>query len=219
MSITLQSGTVWSTNEVITALKLNNMLDEATAFGMVTGDMATGYRLADVATSEPAATDGYPWIDATGQLRFGNGTFFEYGSGLIRRTNKSGGTLVLGDVVRIDFLNSDAVTTIAPGTDPPASVFAVCQETILADAAGFFMYRGITKVNINSITNFITDAFTDSRGSGLFVETTTPAKACDAGTRSITPSQRMAFFGYLLDNPPFTGAGFVPGTYFCKVWR
>lgn len=217
MSIAIQSGKVWDTNEAITADKLNNMLDEATTFGLVTADMASGYTLADVATSEPTPTLGATWIDATGQLRFGDGTAFQYGSGILRLTNKSGAGLVLGDVVRLGVVDADSVTTIAPGTDEPATVFGVVQETIANNAAGFVMYRGITQVNINSLTTSPSDVgITFRNGYGICVEPSTPVKTAAALSKSIEPTQLMSFFGYLLENP---AGAFVPGLYYCKIWR
>lgn len=214
----VRSGHVWSEFETLLATSLNEMLDEASADQMVTADLAAGYRLLDVASAEPAATNGYPWIDDQNQLRFGNGSYFQYGSGVTRLTNKSGGALTRGTVVRIDHANQDAM--VKTGTNSASvsdgRVFGVVLDTSVADnAAGFVLYRGHAYVDVLSTS--ASDPSASLAGSYVYAfGSFSPGKA-QVITPGVAQSEPFALFAVYLE--PDTGLSFSAGLKLCRVMK
>lgn len=215
----VRSGKIWGEFEPLTAASLNQMLDEASADQLVTADLIAGYQLLDVSTSQPSPTLGKPWIDETGQLRFGNGTYFQHGSGVIRLTNKSGASVSRGTVVRIDHGNQDSFlpTGVTSGQlSADGRVFGVVLDATIADnAAGFILYRGFAYVDIGAVS--VSGGFGSATLQGCYVYssgTLLPGKAIVIAP-AVAQAEPFSLFGVSLET--FTSATFVAGLHLCKV--
>lgn len=224
MSFTINSGKVWTTNEVITAQKLNDMLGEAVATGLVTADMAAGYRLFDVAAIEPTATDGYPWIDGDGFLRIGDGTRFQYDSGVAFFQNKTGTTLAKGQSVVVDPATTDGVKFGSVALDRNR-VLGTCLTDTASNSFAPIMYRGLAQVNIVTVAETNWQASGGAFRNGYFVAlesssgSTGNSKAFSSFDLDPFTEGHMIYYGHLLENPGTVGSAWVATLYWCKIHK
>lgn len=220
MSIHLTTGYEFETQEALSAAKLNAMLDDSRASGMVSSDLATNYRLLDIATSQPTATLGYPWIDESGQLRFGDGSFFQYGSGILQLTYSGGGTITRGTIVSFAHAADRSVVKSGSeeGNNNDARAMGVLLDASLSSgSAGFFMYRGLCLVAVASAVTSGPYANIPLAGSHIYAfGLLFPGKAYVQAPPSAA-EEPFALLGIFNDTA--TGASFADGLYICKVWK
>jgi hypothetical protein len=159
----ITKGHAFSSGDLVTAAKLNNLVDDASIAGITEAAFATGSHIITSSSSAPSpATAGHVWWDTSGPeadgqgiLKVHDGTRWQSVAKNVEQyyTNKSGGVLTYGDLVIFNTgVDRSVTTTTSAGNTLVAGVVASGTDGsgIVADnAEGRVVRSGLVVVTTN----------------------------------------------------------------------
>ena len=163
----ISKGLTFSSGDLVTAVKLNDLVDDASISDITEGAFAAGSHIITSSTTAPAgATAGHAWWDTTaaeaegyGILKIHDGNRWQSVAKNVEQyyTNKSGGVLTYGDLVVFDTSGDPAdaqavTTTTSAGNTLVAGVVASGTDgsgTVADNAEGRVVRCGLVVVTTN----------------------------------------------------------------------
>lgn len=159
----ISKGLTFSSGDLVTAVKLNDLVDDASISDITEGAFAAGSHIITSSTTAPAgATSGHAWWDTTspeadgyGILKIHDGNRWQSVAKNVEQYywNKSGGVLTYGDLVIFNTgVDRSVTTTTSAGNTLVAGVVASGTDgsgTVADNAEGRVVRCGLVVVTTN----------------------------------------------------------------------